>query len=101
MNLFKWAITSSSDPEKVSLTLKASLALWAAYFLKLSPVLCGFQIICISVDGDVLTSAINTTANIVYLALSLVGSVAFLIGLGRKVWLGRWSSFVPKDVPNA
>jgi hypothetical protein len=101
MNFIKWLVTSSSDPQKVSLTVKGALAFCGAYLLQLSPVLCGFHIICISIDGDVLTSAINTTANIVYLSLSLVGSIAFLVGLGRKIWMGRWSSFTFPQPPNA
>jgi hypothetical protein len=76
------------------LTLKGALSLGATYLLQLLPVLCGFHIVCLSVDGNVLSSAIDTIANIAYLALSLVvGSIAFLWGLVRKLWLNQWSAY--------
>lgn len=58
---------------------------------------------CLSVDGNVLTSAIDTVANIIYLGLSLIGSIAFLYGLGRKMWLNRWSAYQtpPANLPTA
>ena len=69
---------------------------------QLLPVLCGFHIVCLSVDGNVLSSAIDTIANIAYLALSLVvGSIAFLWGLIRKLWLNQWSAYgtAPENLP--
>jgi len=44
-------------------------------------------------DGNVLASAVDTVANIVYLGLSLVDAVAFLLGLFRKAWLNRFSAY--------
>jgi len=103
MNIINWVLTSSSDPNKYSLTIKGALSMGAAYVLQLLPVLCGFHVLCWSVDGSVLSSAIDTVTNIVYLALSLVGSVAFLWGLGRKIWLNRWSAYQvpPANLPTA
>jgi hypothetical protein len=67
--------------------VKGALMGAAAYLLHLLPILCGFHVIYVSADGNVLTSAVDTVANIVYLGLSLIGSIAFLYGLGRKMWL--------------
>jgi len=51
----------------------------------------------------VLTSAVDTVANSVYLGLSLIGSIAFLYGLDRKMWLNRWSAYQmpPANLPTA
>jgi hypothetical protein len=53
------------------------------------------------VQSDVLSSAVDTIANIAYLALSLIGAVQFLWGLGRKVWLNRISAYqiAPVELP--
>ena len=64
MELIKWALTSSADPSKYSLMVKGALGIGAAYLLQLLPVLCGFHIICLAVDGNVLSTAVDTVANI-------------------------------------
>jgi hypothetical protein len=92
METLKWLVSSSADSNNYSLMVKGTLSLSAAYLLQLLPILCGFHIVCISVDGNVLTSAVDTIANIVYLGLSLVGGVAFLWGLCRKIWFNRFSA---------
>jgi hypothetical protein len=42
-------------------------------------------------------------ANIVYLTLSLIGAVALLKGLSRKMWLNRWNAYQtrPANLPTA
>jgi hypothetical protein len=52
------------------------------YLLQLLPVLCGFHIVCLSVEGKVLNSAVDT--NIVYLALSLVSPCRVPLWLGPQ-----------------
>jgi hypothetical protein len=101
MEILKWLVTSSADPSEYSLMVKGALSLGAAYLLQLLPVLCGFHVICLSVDGNVLSSAVDTIANIVYLGLTLVGAVAFLWGLLRKAWLNRFSAYPisPANLP--
>ena len=81
MEFIKWIVTSSSDPTKYSLIVKGALSMGAAYLVQLLPILCGLALVCLSVDGSVLASAIDTVANVVYMALSLVGAIAFLYGL--------------------
>jgi hypothetical protein len=93
MNLLKWLVTSSANAQKYSLMVKGVLMFGVAKLIALMPVLCGFHIACIAVDGTLLSSAVDTIANIVYLGLSLIGSLAFLYGLARKLWNGRWSAF--------
>jgi len=47
------------------ITVKGALNLGVAYLLQFLPILCGFRIICLSVDGSVLNSAVDTIGNIV------------------------------------
>lgn len=103
MTFIKWILTSSADPQTYSLTVKGALSMGAAYVLQALPILCGLHVICIAADSSVLQSAVDTIANIVYLGLSLVGAVAFLWGLARKIWLNRWSAFQvpPANLPTA
>jgi hypothetical protein len=101
MEFIKYLVTSSADPQSYSLMVKGALMGIAAYLLQLLPILCGLAIVCLSVDGNVLTSAVDTVANIVYLGLSLIGSIAFLWGLGRKMWLNRWSAYQTPPPPAA
>jgi fumarate reductase subunit D len=98
MQILAWLVTSSNDPEKYSATVKGALGLVLAWFLQISPLVCGAHIVCI--DSTVLQSAVQTTGNIVYFALSLISGVVFLFGLCRKVWLGRFSAYIPPEVPN-
>lgn len=73
----------------------------AAWLLQVSPLICGAHLTCI--EPQVLDSVVQTIGNIVYLALSLVSAVAFLWGLGRKIWLNRWSAYPvsPANLPTA
>jgi hypothetical protein len=79
--------------------VKGALGLGAAYLIQLSPFFCGAHIICI--DPSLLDSIVQTIGTIVYLGLSLVSAVAFLWGLGRKLWLNRWSAYgtAPANLP--
>jgi hypothetical protein len=53
------------------------------------------------IDTSVLSSVVDSVANIVYLGLSLIGACQFLYGLGRKIWLNRISAYPvpPANVP--
>jgi len=90
MNFLNWLLTSSADPEQYSLTVKGALGLGvssagATDSVRVSPHLHLGRRLCAS-------SAIDSIANIVYMGLSLFGSLAFLWGLARKMWNGRWSA---------
>ena len=100
MEIIKWLVTSSADPNKYSLMLKGALSMGVAALIQLSAITCSVQLFC--VDQTVLMSAVDTIANIVYLALSLIGAGQFLFGLGRKIWLNRISSYglPPANLPS-
>jgi hypothetical protein len=100
MEIIKWLVTSSSDPQKYSLMLKGALSMGVAYVIQLTAITCGFHLLC--VQPDVLTSAVDTIANIAYLGLSLIGAVQFLWGPGRKIWLNRISAYqiAPAELPH-
>lgn len=91
MQILSWLVTSSADPEKYSATAKGALGLVLAWFLQISPLVCGAHIVC--VDPTVLQSAVQTIGNIIYFGLSLISAGVFLFGLGRKLWLGRFSAY--------
>jgi hypothetical protein len=61
------------------------------WIIQISPLVCAAHLICI--DPNVLDSIVQTVGNIVYLGLSFVSAVAFLFGLGRKIWLNRFSAY--------
>lgn len=100
MNFIKWLVTSSADPARYSKTVVGALTLGAAWLVQLSGLICP-AIVCL--EPTTLDSVVQTIGNIVYLALSLVGAVQFLWGLGRKIWLNRFSSYqvAPADLPTA
>ena len=99
MEIIKWLVTSSADPARYSAMVKGALGLGVAWLIQLSSLTCGLNLICL--EPQVLDSAVQTIGNIVYLGLSLVSSIAFLWGLGRKVWLNRWSAanIPPANLP--
>ena len=101
MEFIKWLVTSSSDPQEYSLMVKGVLSMWVAWIIQALPVTCGFHLLC--VDASVLSTAVDTVTNVVYLGLSLIGALAFLYGLGRKVWLNRISAYglPPANLPTA
>jgi hypothetical protein len=101
MEIIKWLVTSSADPTRYSATVKGALGFGVAWLLQLSPLVCGAHLIC--VDPQVLDSVVQTIGNIVYFGLSLISAALFLWGLGRKIWLNRWSSYqvAPADLPTA
>lgn len=81
-NIIAWLITSSADPHKISLAVKGIL-------VGLAPVamlLLGWT------DGDI-TALTESIGNIVFWTLSIVSGIQVVLGLIRKVNLGRWSSF--------
>jgi hypothetical protein len=101
MEFIKWLVTSSADPTEYSTTVKGALTLGVAAIMQVMPITCGLHIIC--VDQSILISAVDTTATIVYLALSLIGACQVLFGFARKFWLGRVSAYVaaPANLPTA
>jgi hypothetical protein len=103
MQFIKWLVTSSADPSRYSLMVKGALGMGVAYLLKALAITCSVGLYCLSLDTNVLSGAVDTIGSIVYFSLSLIGALAFLYGLGRKMWLNRWSAYqvAPADLPTA
>ena len=79
MEIIKWLITSSADPEKVSLFIK-SLATLAVLF---------------GLNEAVVSQIGSEIANIVVGVGMVVSSGTVLWALGRKIRFGRWSATPP------
>ena len=99
MEILKWLVTSSADPNKYSATVKGALGIGVAWLLQISPLTCAAHIVCF--DPTVLSSVVQTAGNIVYLGLSLISAVVFLFGLARKIYLNRFSAYPlpPANLP--
>lgn len=76
MNIINWFITSSSDNERLSLTIK-SIATIAVLF---------------GVDSVITNEGSGYIVTIITSVGTLISAVTGLYGLGRKVYLGRWSA---------
>jgi len=75
-NFITWFMTSSADPEKVSLTLKSLGALAVLFGLNATVV------------GDLQ----NQLATLITGIGMVISSAVALVGLTRKIHLGRWSA---------
>lgn len=75
MEIFNWLITSSANPENVSLFIKSAVVLGALFGL----------------DSTVISQAGNEVVHLIALLGMVVSSVTALVGLIRKLQLGRWS----------
>lgn len=84
-NVLHWVWYSSSNPNRVSLTIKSMGIALIPYVIQLAGVACGFNLVCVAVDGSALTTVVETVANIVYWTLSIVAGVGFLYGFFRKL----------------
>ncbi len=87
-----WLVTSSEDPLKVSLTLRAAFVVAGAWLLKASVTLCGLGLYCLGLTEDTINQVVNLLTNITYGIAVIVGSMAALYGLVRKWKNGRWSA---------
>ena len=77
MKIFK----SSVDPQKVSLAVKGFLAM-------LVPVV----MVVTGIPEAELTGITELISQAVFYGVGFVGAVQLLYGLGRKVYMGRWSA---------
>jgi hypothetical protein len=80
MNFEKF-ITSSSDPRKLSLTVKG-------FLLAILPIILA---ITGMTEGEV-QPIIDVVVDLTFYLTSIIAGVQMLIGLVRKVKLGRWSA---------
>lgn len=79
--ILSWISTSSSDPAKISLTLKSLAAL----------------LVMFGVDSAITDEGIGAIVSIATAVGMLISAVTALVGLGRKIKLGRWSA-APSDL---
>ena len=76
----KSLITSSADPQKISLTIKGLLT-------TLIPVI---LVVTGMAEADI-TQAIDSIGTLVFAVASAIAAGQVLFGLGRKIYLKRWS----------
>lgn len=85
--IITWIFTSSADPEKWSLMVKAALLGVVPAAIQAIGLACGFHIVCLAVSGDDLNTLALSLTNLVYLGLSFVAAALGIIGFVRKVYL--------------
>lgn len=81
----RWVLVSSDDASKWSLTVKASLLGAIPFIMQGIGITCGLNLVCPSVNADLLTEVASSASNIVYLGLSLIAGIGAFYGLVRKV----------------
>ncbi|MEP2987290.1 MAG: hypothetical protein ABJP08_28970 [Roseibium sp.] len=79
--MFKRLLYSSADPSRIGASVKSFLV----GFIPVIVLLTGWDI-----EGA--SAVINAIVDIVALTLSIVSSATFLLGMLRKVQLGRWTA---------
>lgn len=83
--LLSWISTSSQDPAKLSLTLKSLAAL----------------LVLFGIDSAITDEGVGAIVNTVTATGMLISAITALVGIARKVKLGRWSAkpsdFYSKD----
>lgn len=75
------AVRSSANPEQLSRTVRGVL-------VSLIPIM----IVVLGIDEVDANALVDGVVNIVFLATSLWAGVDMVIGLARKIYLGRWSA---------
>lgn len=92
MQFFNWLITSSADPRKTSLAVKAMLTIAGAYALNFVEIACKFANKCLPITETWLTSSIDAATDLTFYVTAAIGSLVALYGLFRKLAFGRWSA---------
>ena len=83
--IWDWIRLSSVDPDKTSLSVKSFGLGLIPIAIKLISVACliGY---CLAVQSAELEQLVNSVSNIVFWSLSVVASIGFIVGFGRKVF---------------
>ena len=92
MNIINWFITSSADPKRTSLALKGVLVLGGTYLLHTINLACGIGLYCIGIDQNWINTMIEQLTFAAELSLMLVGIAVGIVGMARKITIGRWSA---------
>lgn len=78
--ILAWISTSSADPNKLSLTLKSLAAL----------------LVLFGIDSSIADEGIGAIVSIITAVGMLISAATALVGVGRKIKLGKWSA-APSD----
>lgn len=89
-NFFAWLITSSADPDTVSLTVKGALVYAVSLILQFAPVACA-MVAALCFDTSVLNPAVDAIVGIIHAVLEIIALGMVLWGILRKIYLGRWA----------
>lgn len=81
----RWVFVSSDDASRWSLTVKAVLLGAIPFVMQGIGITCGLNLVCPSVNADLLTEVAASASNLVYLGLSLIAGIGAFYGLVRKV----------------
>ena len=81
----RWVLVSSNDASKWSLTVKATLLGAIPFIMQGVGITCGLNLVCPTVNADLLTEVASTLSNLVYLVLSLIAGIGAAWGLVRKI----------------
>lgn len=92
MKIITWLLTSSADPQRTSMFVKASLFSLVPITMQALSFTCGLHLVCTDVTGDELKTVAETFANLVFFVTSAVSAFGAFYGLMRKLVLGRWSA---------
>ena len=84
-----WVTTSSNDPTQTALTFKAILVGALPIITTVASVACGTAGLCL--DASLFPSVIDWAYNSVVAMLTIVSLIMGAVGIGRKIWLGRWA----------
>lgn len=86
MNILNALTRSSSDPQKLSLTIKGIL-------MAVAPLIIGFTNLSSGEYGAI----VDGVTQVIFWVLSIISTGQIVWGLSRKVSFGRWSA-KPSDV---
>lgn len=75
-SILEWLSTSSADPAKLSLTLKSLAAI----------------LVLFGIDSATTDAGVGSIVNIVAGVGMIISAITALVGIVRKVKLGRWSA---------
>lgn len=82
---FNWLITSSANPKALSLTVRGFLVGLLPLFIMLT-----------GATTEYAESLIDGIVNLVFFITSAGSTLAVVIGLFRKIKIGKWSAYVGK-----
>lgn len=88
-NAIYYTTRSSSDPEKMSLTVKGALIGILPFAISLAGAVCMLSQFC--VDTAQFEPLINAIVGWTKAALELVAYTVIIVGIVRKIYLGRWN----------